>query len=361
MNIALAIDTAAPRLQLALLHADGRTDQSVDDITTGHAELIFARIAALLARNDLVYADLDRIVVTTGPGSFTGLRIGLSAARGIALARQIPVIGVPSLLAISLAAPKNSPVSVLLDARRGEAYVQNFDAPGHPADAARLCPMEIARANLPNGAIIIESPFVDIVRLAQFGAKADPAAFAPVASYVRHADAKPQNAARIARVRLMMKLWMAPAGLHIEPGQTRDAADLAKLHKQGFYRGWSSDEFAGFLAEATTPTYVACDAKRRIAGFAMFRLSGDEAELLTIAVDPKWRGKKVATALLHAAFTDLMMSPVKTMFLEVDELNEPALALYRREGFEKVGSRKGYYPKADGSAATALVMSRNLG
>ncbi|WDR07038.1 ribosomal protein S18-alanine N-acetyltransferase [Devosia rhodophyticola] len=159
----------------------------------------------------------------------------------------------------------------------------------------------------------------------------------------------------------MMKLWMAPAGLHIEPAQTRDAADLARLHKQGFYRGWSSDEFTGFLAEASNPTYVACDAKRRIAGFAMFRIAGDEAELLTIAVDPKWRGKKVGTALLHAAFSDLMMSPVKTVFLEVDELNASALALYEREGFSQIGTRKGYYPKADGSAATALVMSRDLG
>ena len=80
--------------------------------------------------------DLARIAVTTGPGSFTGLRIGLSAARGIGLARAIPVVGVPSLLAISLSAPAGKPVSVLLDARRGEAYFQSFSAPGH---AGRAC------------------------------------------------------------------------------------------------------------------------------------------------------------------------------------------------------------------------------
>ncbi|WDR07039.1 tRNA (adenosine(37)-N6)-threonylcarbamoyltransferase complex dimerization subunit type 1 TsaB [Devosia rhodophyticola] len=200
MYITLAIDTAAPRLQLALLHANGQTDQLIDEISTGHAELIFARIETLLSRNDLGYADLERIAVTTGPGSFTGLRIGLSAARGVGLARNIPVLGVPSLLAISLAATPGVPVSVLLDARRDQAYVQNFSAPGVPLDAARLVPMEGARAGLTADAVIIESPFVEIALLARFADKADPAAFPPEASYVRHADAKPQTAARIARV-----------------------------------------------------------------------------------------------------------------------------------------------------------------
>ncbi len=118
--ITLAIDTAAPRLQLALLRADGETDVSLDDIATGHAEILFDRLAALLARNGLGHADIKRIAVTTGPGSFTGLRIGLSAARGLGLARKLPVIGVPSLFALSLEVA-DGPVTVLLDARRGEA------------------------------------------------------------------------------------------------------------------------------------------------------------------------------------------------------------------------------------------------
>ena len=159
----------------------------------------------------------------------------------------------------------------------------------------------------------------------------------------------------------MIKLWMAPAGLHIEPGQTRDAGDLARIHAQGFYRGWPTAEFASFLSEDGTPVYVACDAKRRIAGFALIRIAADEAELLTIAVDPKWRGKRIGQALLRAAFDDLLMSPARRMFLEVSEENAPAIKLYGREGFSRVSSRKGYYPKPDGSAATALVMARDLG
>jgi [ribosomal protein S18]-alanine N-acetyltransferase len=159
----------------------------------------------------------------------------------------------------------------------------------------------------------------------------------------------------------MIKLWMAPAGLHIEPGQVRDAPELARIHAKGFFRGWPTSEFESFLGEASTPVYVACDAKRRIAGFALVRLAADEAELLTIAVDPKWRGKKIGQALMRAAFDDLMLSPARRMFLEVDEQNAAAIRLYGREGFTTISSRKGYYPRPDGSAATALVMARDLG
>jgi tRNA threonylcarbamoyladenosine biosynthesis protein TsaB len=197
MTIILAIDTAAPRLQLGLLRADGTCDVSIDDIATGHAELIFTRLAALLARNGLGYGDVGRVVTTTGPGSFTGLRIGLSAARGLGLARGIPVIGVPSLLALSLAV--GGPSTVLLDARRGEAYFQTFAGPGQPLGPAQLLPMDVAQRQILAGSSLIEQPFVDIALLARYGAGADPASHQPEASYVRDADAKPQTAARIAR------------------------------------------------------------------------------------------------------------------------------------------------------------------
>ena len=196
-NVVLAIDTAAPRLQLALLRADGAVDVSVEDMATGQAEAIFGRIAALLARNGVGYPDLGRVVTTTGPGSFTGLRIGLSAARGIGLARGIAVIGVPSLLALSLGV--EGPSTVLLDARRDEAYFQTFAGPGQPVSEADLVPMMIAQAAIVPGTALITSPFVDIALLARYGATADPATHMPEASYVRDADAKPQTAARIAR------------------------------------------------------------------------------------------------------------------------------------------------------------------
>jgi ribosomal-protein-alanine N-acetyltransferase len=158
-----------------------------------------------------------------------------------------------------------------------------------------------------------------------------------------------------------MNFWLDPSKLHIEPAQPKDADTVAKLHAQGFYRGWPREDFAAYIAGDGTPVYVACDAKRNIAGFAMLRHLGEEAELITIAVDKKWRGKGVGLSLMRACFENLRMSPAKKLFLEVAADNTAALKLYAKLGFLKISERKGYYPRPDGTPATAIVMARDLG
>lgn len=197
-ELLLAIDTAGPRLQLALA-GDAGCDTLVEPLARGHAEILFARIAALLARNSRGYADLTRIAVTTGPGSFTGLRIGLSAARGLGLARKLPVVGVPSLVAMGLAGPESGPFSIVVDARRGEAYVQQFAARGTPAGPPQLHPIDAARRGAGLAAPVMTPEAVDIARMARFALAADPGDFPPDPAYVRAADAKPQDGAGIAR------------------------------------------------------------------------------------------------------------------------------------------------------------------
>lgn len=199
MSVLLAIDTAAPRLALALLRDGDRVDTLVEDMATGQAERLFPALDELLALAGVTYKDLTRIAVTTGPGSFTGLRIGLSAARGLGLALNIPVLGIPSLFALSLTA-QCDPVAVLLDAKRGEAYVQTFSGPGIPIRPAALLPMDEARSLVPPGATILSSPLVDIAAVARFAAGASPSDYPPEAAYIRDADAKPQEKFRVARV-----------------------------------------------------------------------------------------------------------------------------------------------------------------
>ncbi len=159
---------------------------------------------------------------------------------------------------------------------------------------------------------------------------------------------------------MMVRSWMAPLGLHIEPAEPRDADAVARLHAASFYRGWPRQDIEAYLIDPDTPTLVACDAKRRIAGFAMLRLLGDDAELMTIAVEPRYRNKGVATALLRACFEDLLMTPAKRMILEVAADNPAAVKVYTRLGFSKLSERKGYYARPDGQPATALVMARPL-
>ncbi len=200
-RITLAIDTSGPHLQLALARG-GEVTMLVEPLTTGHAEILFVRLASFLERNNLAYSDLTRIAVTTGPGSFTGLRIGISAARGLGLALGIRVLGIPNLFALSLQAPASNrnPIAIVLDARRSEAYAQRFSAPGQPLDEAVVLPLAEAATNYQTSdAYFITDPRVDIALLAEFALNAEPEEFPPVPTYIRTADAKPQTKKRIAR------------------------------------------------------------------------------------------------------------------------------------------------------------------
>lgn len=191
----LAIDTARERLQLALLQPDGALDTEIREIAKGHAEAVFPAIAALLGRSGQTYRDVERIGVSSGPGSFTGLRIGLSAARGLGLALDVPVLGISSLVALSLS--RTGPSELIVDARRGQAYVQRFSAPGVPAGAPVLADLkhslEAAAREEP------DDPMIDIALMARFAAAADPSDFPPDPVYIRAADAKPQENAKVAR------------------------------------------------------------------------------------------------------------------------------------------------------------------
>lgn len=193
--LTLAIDTSRERLQLALVLAGGHVDADVADIARGHAELIMDRIGTLLLRNGLAYEDLERVAATTGPGSFTGLRTGLSVARGLGLALDIPVIGVSTLAAISLGHQGGD--EIILDAGRNEAYVQRFSAPGVARDEPFLADLSSALKAAARPAP--DDWRVDIVALVRFAAQADPQAFPPDPVYIRPADAKLQTRGKVAR------------------------------------------------------------------------------------------------------------------------------------------------------------------
>jgi [ribosomal protein S18]-alanine N-acetyltransferase len=139
------------------------------------------------------------------------------------------------------------------------------------------------------------------------------------------------------------------------------AAECARLHGESFAHPWSSAELAALIASSSTVGAAALDSvNRRLRGFILSRLAADEAEILTIAVDAAYQGKGVGRALLSENLRQAANAGARAMFLEVAKDNEPALALYHRFGFAKVGERAGYYRRADGTRAAAVVMRKAL-
>jgi [ribosomal protein S18]-alanine N-acetyltransferase len=152
--------------------------------------------------------------------------------------------------------------------------------------------------------------------------------------------------------RLRQRLGGAPA---ITPAELEDAPQLAALHGKAFRRGWSVEEFERLLVEHNVVADRAT-AGSRLAGFVVSRTAADQAEILSIAVAPEFRGAGLARRLLDVHLRRLAGYGVAKVFLEVDEHNAPARRLYAGFGFAKVGRRESYYA----AAAAALVLRRNL-
>jgi tRNA threonylcarbamoyladenosine biosynthesis protein TsaB len=124
----LGLDTATSATAVGVLRDDGETWEALDEVAPGerprHARRVLPLAAELLERAGLSFKDVDRLVVGIGPGTFTGLRIGIATARGLALSLGVEMIGIGTLR--TLAAAVDGPALAVLDARRGEAFVAAY-------------------------------------------------------------------------------------------------------------------------------------------------------------------------------------------------------------------------------------------
>jgi ribosomal-protein-alanine N-acetyltransferase len=145
----------------------------------------------------------------------------------------------------------------------------------------------------------------------------------------------------------------------VEPATLRDAPVLARLHGASFHRAWGESEFESMLAERNTLLHRLRMGRKTI-GFAVSRMEADEAEILSIAVAASHRGRGLSRNLLLTHLGHLAGRGVRTVFLEVEENNQPARRLYERAGFGIAGRRERYYREANGVQLNALLMRRDL-
>lgn len=161
-----------------------------------------------------------------------------------------------------------------------------------------------------------------------------------------------------------MRSWPWSARVHVVTVPRSEAESLAQIHAAAFGRAWSGEEFAALLGDrgvfAVGLSHQSVFSGRRLAGFVLVRVVADEAEILTIAVRPAWRGRGYGRMLMDEALRRLHRAGAATCFLEVDRANAPAVSLYRSLGFSVTGERRNYYQASAPGAGTALVMRLQL-
>jgi tRNA threonylcarbamoyladenosine biosynthesis protein TsaB len=222
----LAIDTALGACAAAVLDSGVGALLASESVlmARGHAEAIMPMIARVMDKAQCEFSQLNRVAVTVGPGSFTGLRVGISAARGIALAAAKPAIGLSTLSALAaphVAARTGDTIIAAVDARNEQVYFQVFAPNGTTIVTPRLDRVRAAVRAVPVGPTVITgsaaalvaahwpsgspAPHVeehaapDIGWVARLGAAAQDEGTAPKPLYLRRPDARPQEAGRLPR------------------------------------------------------------------------------------------------------------------------------------------------------------------
>ena len=209
--ICLALDTALDACSVAVVEGEHVLALRSEAMVRGHQERLAPMVSEAMAEAGVDFAGLDRILVTVGPGSFTGLRVGLAFARAMALALDIPCVGVGTLevLAGGAAETTDAPLAAAaLDGRRGRVYLQAFRGCAPVSPAANLSVAEAeawlrdlgagdttpiagsGAALLAIGASVRPNAGVDVLALARLGIAAPSPDAPPQPLYLRAPDAR---------------------------------------------------------------------------------------------------------------------------------------------------------------------------
>lgn len=350
----LALDCATDGCAVALVRGERILATDSIDAERGQAELLLPMVERARDAARIALDDVSRVAVTTGPGSFTGIRIGLSAARGLALTLGVPVVGIDCFAAIAHGVPADlrpHGVTVAIESKRDALFAQSFDANLTPTgDAVALAPAQLAaaltiRTIAGTGAarLAAADPTLhllsayrrpDPVALARLGALANPATALARPLYLRPPDAAPP------RAKLKLES-LGPAWLDL----------AASLHATSFAKPWDAASLGASLADPTAFGWIAIEGAQPV-GLVLARAPADQAEILTIAVRPEARRRGIARQLIEAAVAEAERRQAKSMFLEVADGNDAARALYQALGFAEESVRRRYY--ADGQDARIL-------
>lgn len=398
----LALDTSTDMLACAVgrIGAQGTVEllASRDHLCRRQANVELVTTAQeTLADAGLTMRDVDAVLVGRGPGSFTGVRIGIATAKGMACGADLPLFGTSALDAMAWAAwsrGTRGKLAVAGDAMRGEVYPGIYvldEAGAHrtfPAEtvikadkcveawASREDMHELTltgngllkyRARFeaagftrfvaeevwyPTGAGLLRAAVEAQAFTAEDAKHGDPALVLPI--YTRLSDAEEAERTRLglkkpASVELTgVDDTLAGIHLQLRPMTLNDTEAVAKLEAQVYEKSahtpWTNEQFYEELSQPGRSWWVAHD-QGLIIGFAGGYLAGADFEIAEVVVDSARRREGIARRLMARVAYDAQMLGASTLSLEVDEHNMPARALYKSLGLVEEGMRPNYYGK----------------
>ena len=386
----LALDTTTRAGSVALVDDNLIVEERPGDPSRTHAERLPAELLTVSDAHGVALSAIDGFAVAAGPGSFTGLRIGLATIQGLAFVTGRRIVGVSALEALAQVASRDVAAGTLvaawMDAQRREVFSALYRVTSAELfDPDRLIELEPAGVGDPDSTLTrwrdrlgptiplgAGEPIVfvgdgavryaDLVRgrgegsrrvmappllagavgrmavaRARRGEGVDPASVRPL--YVRRPDAEIARENNNSPVAIFMTAWL------IEPvSSPADIEAILTIEKASFTNPWTRDMYVAEIDNrGVSYFYVAKNADRRIVGFCSFWRILDELHINNLAVAPAERRSGVATALLTRVLADGAKLGARRATLEVRRSNDPARRLYEKFNFALAGVRPAYY------------------
>ena len=383
--VVLGIETVTRAGSLALW-IDGRVDGHAGDPATTHGVRLPNEATDWLGRASLRLPDVDLFAIVAGPGSFTGLRVGMATVQGWAMALGRTVVPVGTLDAmieswLSAAADPRGFVVACLDGQRGDVFAAAFEIDGaRTVDDARPrlpatvgTPAELAREVavrgggaarwIGSGAMRYRDAIAAANPDATFEDVTGPLASAAVVIAARHREravgphaVRPIYVRRPDAVIARERAGLARRATDLEALEVRraagaaDLADVDGLQRRTFTNAWGADAIRWELENTDVARlYVMRGHDAALVGYCACWMVFDELHINSLAIDEPWRRRGAARHLLKFVFDDAVTAGARTATLEVRQSNLAARALYEGLGFRVEGVRRDYYqePRED--------------
>lgn len=354
----LAIDTSSDRLLIGLADGDRIRAEYNGVVDRNHSERIVIAIDSVLREGDISPTDLDALAVLTGPGSFTGLRVGVATALGLAQAWRKRILAVSNVeLARQVwGAVPEAPV-LAIHCRGNEYYVADFERDLRLVSAAEAAREFGDKVFVGAGAARLADAAAHLKRPLRVETPATWSGGTMALAIARSAAQWPELDPVNLDVNYILKSQPEMRRDRSQPKivdlTATDMTDVMAIEQEAFSDPWDHENFAADIANEHVIT-LAARLQGRCVGYLSCIALEDYGYIANVAVHRDYRSRGIGQAILNELEERLRQRSIDSMVLDVRVSNQPAIKFYEKYGFQVLTRRKGFYSKPPEDSFTML-------
>ena len=355
----LSMETSSKICSVAILEDEKLVKKIELNNGLTHSESLMPLIKQILEETNLTLSQMDLLVCDIGPGSFTGIRIGVATVKAFSDSLDIPAVGISSLEGLAYSIKTNGIICSMIDCKNDNCYYAVYQLENSQytllespkADSVENCltflnykytnstitfvgdACEVYKDKIETGSsnfILSDNVSLETVDVYALG-------IAGVTKYTQLGEDKKLLPLYLKKPQAQRQL--EGKNMVIE---NMNITDIENLDISDFDDFWNMDILKDELTSETSQ-FICAKLENKLVGFAGIKIILDEADIMNIAVKIDYRRQGIATLLLNHILTICKEKDIKTIHLEVNEENFSAISLYQKFGFEECGRRKQYY------------------